>query len=776
MREIAKAATATLILLAAVLVGNAACARTVTVGVVRDGPSRDDALLPMIQEELGRLSDADIVFKQPPEFDAAWDGSRAGRVVEAALADGEVDIILGIGSLVVQEAARDGLMLSKPFVSSFVQRADIPRMPYAGGDEVLKDNLSLIVIPERVERDVEALRRIVPFERLHIAIDDVEGEHLEDLRAALDAHGARMGFELEVLGVPPDPAAFYSLVGDDVEVVYLTGMPRLSMDLRRDFIEGLTARGIPTFSMMGHPDVELGALAALTPDISRQVARRVALNISRLIRGESTANLPVLMSVDTKVWINGRTAVAVGYEPDFEASVYARFLYPEAFAGMQETLTLEQAFTLAEQGNTSLSIKDADVESSYRNKQRSLSPMLPQITGGASYLVQEPLVSSPLIFDNQTTAGIKASQMIFDDRLISDYRTLSRLHESSEMDREIARLDVLSEAGLAYLNLALANVLLRIDAQNVRLTEDNLDLSRVRYDAGQAGKDEVFRWEAELAQRRASMLNTNTSVESSRIALNQALGVDQDTRWTVREYDVDVDEMELVGVLITEMLRTPADFRRLRDVMVELAEENAPELKYLDNLIAAGEIQVGQRKRRFLLPSLAASFSYDYYLDSDPEIDEGRDDTYRVELSAAYPLFNGGDRYQDLKLQQSEVEKLRRERELARQRVEQRTRTALRRIEGSFPSIRLAAEAAASSRLNLDVVKDKYAQGIVNITELLDAQNQNFITEQSEAATVYAFLSDLVILQRAVSWFEFEHDDEEVSRISRRIREAMGRD
>jgi outer membrane protein TolC len=208
--------------------------------------------------------------------------------------------------------------------------------------------------------------------------------------------------------------------------------------------------------------------------------------------------------------------------------------------------------------------------------------------------------------------------------------------------------------------------------------------------------------------------------------------------------------------------------------MVDLAEENAPELEYLDKLIAAREIQVGQRKRRFLLPSLSASFSYDYYLDSDPEINEDRDDTYRVELSAAYPLFNGTDRYQDLKLQQSEVERLRRERELARQRVEQRTRTALRRIEGSFPSIQLAAEAAASSRLNLEVVKDKYAQGIVNITELLDAQNQNFIAEQSEAGTVYAFLSDLVILQRAISWFEFEHDDQEISKIGKRIQEAMG--
>jgi hypothetical protein len=84
-----------------------------------------------------------------------------------------------------------------------------------------------------------------------------------------------------------------------------------------------------------------------------------------------------------------------------------------------------------------------------------------------------------------------------------------------------------------------------------------------------------------------------------------------------------------------------------------------------------------------VLPSFVANFNYDYYLDRTPEIDGGRDDTYRVEVAAVYPLFNGTDRYQDLKLQQSELEGLKGERELARQRVEQRT---MRRIRISPPT------------------------------------------------------------------------------------------
>jgi len=68
-----KAIVTALMLLSAVLLGSAAEARTVTIAVVRDGPSVEDALLPLVEEELGRLTDAELIFKQAPEFDAGWD-------------------------------------------------------------------------------------------------------------------------------------------------------------------------------------------------------------------------------------------------------------------------------------------------------------------------------------------------------------------------------------------------------------------------------------------------------------------------------------------------------------------------------------------------------------------------------------------------------------------------------------------------------------------------------------------------------------------------------
>ena len=92
--------------------------------------------------------------------------------------------------------------------------------------------------------------------------------------------------------------------------------------------------------------------------------------------------------------------------------------------------------------------------------------------------------------------------------------------------------------------------------------------------------------------------------------------------------------------------------------------------------------------------------------------------------------------------------------ELNRQLVEQRIRTSLSQLDNSINSIDHTRDAAEASRKNLEVVQDKYSQGLVNVTDLLEAQNQSFQADQNEAVAKYKFLLDLVEFQRSISWFE----------------------
>ncbi len=102
---------------------------------------------------------------------------------------------------------------------------------------------------------------------------------------------------------------------EGVQAVVLGPTPRLAPVQRQGLIELVTSLTLRSYSLEGLPDVEAGVLMSRTPDQRTQLARRVALNISELIRGVGVANLAVFLSVDPSLYLNGNTAARIGYSP-----------------------------------------------------------------------------------------------------------------------------------------------------------------------------------------------------------------------------------------------------------------------------------------------------------------------------------------------------------------------------------------------------------------------------------------------------------------------------
>jgi outer membrane protein TolC len=71
------------------------------------------------------------------------------------------------------------------------------------------------------------------------------------------------------------------------------------------------------------------------------------------------------------------------------------------------------------------------------------------------------------------------------------------------------------------------------------------------------------------------------------------------------------------------------------------------------------------------------------------------------------------------------------------------------------------------------VVQDKYSQGLLNVTDLLEAQNENFAAEQGAAAANYLFLIDLNAFERSIAWFENEQTPEAQEEFVDRIRQGL---
>ena len=89
------------------------------------------------------------------------------------------------------------------------------------------------------------------------------------------------------------------------------------------------------------------------------------------------------------------------------------------------------------------------------------------------------------------------------------------------------------------------------------------------------------------------------------------------------------------------------------------------------------------------------------------------------------------------------------------ERVEQSIRSSLHQAGASYAGIELAMDAADAARRNHDLVRDAYRSGVVQILDLLDAQNGALVADQVAATAVHAYLIDLMQVERAIGRFDF---------------------
>jgi outer membrane protein len=740
------------------------------IAVVRDGPTPARHIAALVESELeGLMPGAAIRFVSSPEFDAGWKADRTEAALQAALDDPEVDMILSVGALVTAKASAADL--SKPVVSAYIQGLDLFGLHDAETDRSTKKNLAWLLFTGRDESDFQVFRGLVPFETAVVLLPRSFLDAGEPMASALRSAESQLG--CRTVGVGEDALIDFAEL-EGTQAVVLAPLPHLSEEARRGLIGTLTDRGLPTFSLVGgHPDVELGALATTGGDVSRQVSRRAALNLSELIRGRPTSHLPVILAVNTRLVVNARTAAAIGYEPDVRTRILAHFVHPEALESEEEPLTLDRTLQMALDGNVTLSISEQDVETAFQRQRVAQSAMLPQAYTPATYYQFNPRGLEGFIPDKTFSLGVYLRQMIYDDRVVTDYKSAGKDHEASREALDTQRMNVLASAGATFLDLTLSRILYRIEVEDLALAEENLQLARVRLETGYSGPDEVLRWEAEVARRRSTLLDRQAGVDTQRIALNQVLGIEQDRLWDPQNIPVDPETFSFVGGRLANAFDGARSVERLQEFSVQFALENAPEMRFLRRQVESRGLQLEQRKRRWWLPSFWADFSYDYEIARSPELPELDRGVYQLQVQGVYPLFEGGARSREIKRVDSEVRRLGHQLEQARQLVERRTRTSFERMRASFPIIKLNRMAAESARKNLVVVQDKYADGLVNVTDLISAQVEAFRAVSAAAAANYVFLLDLLAYQRALSWFEATKTPDERTELVRQATVAI---
>jgi outer membrane protein TolC len=430
--------------------------------------------------------------------------------------------------------------------------------------------------------------------------------------------------------------------------------------------------------------------------------------------------------------------------------------------------TLDQVAHEALRVNQDLKAGESELAAGEQDVREARSALLPQLSLEALGLVvdEDRAAGSFGQQAERTLSGaLSFNQLLYSDAALGNVRIQDYLQSAREEEFEQLRLDVVLEATTAFLNVLRAQTLERIRRENLRLTEDNLRIAQRRQKLGVTGPSESYRWESQLADDRRQLLEASRQLDVARSILNRTLNRPVEERFRAEIPDLLDPNLRTGRGSLEPYVNNPWTFEQFRDFMVREGLDASPELKGLDEAIAAQERALLSARRSYWSPTVALFGDLTNRLSRSGEGSDPAsaipgaalpDDTdWNVGVQLSLPLISGGARKADVRRGSENLAALRRARESTREKIELRIRASLFQIAASSPAIDLSAQAADAAQRNLDLVRDSYEQGVVSILDLLDAQNAALISDQVAANAVYDFLIDLMEAQRATVNFDF---------------------
>ena len=763
---------------------------TVRIGLVIDGSWEENSeMLQNIQREILALTtgEFDVQFPSDKTIQADWTIEKIRNAIDRLLSDHEVDLILTLGSISSQEVCTRKA-LQKPVIAPFIIDSDLQDCPIKDGNSGIK-NLNYVSEPSPIKRDLAIFREIVPFKKCAILAN---GHYLESHPAFIEGTKKlfkELNLDLQLVGVRPSDQEPLASLEKDVDAVYILPLPFLSTDEYQAMATELIKRKCPSFSYTGAERVEQGILAGLNKDVLNRIARRVALNVQRILLGDEPESIPVMISLSKQLTINDATSRAIGVYLSWAVVTEAEVIGREQ-RRIDRELDMNGVVQEAVATNLELAAKGYYVAAGKQNVNEARSRLLPSIDLSSTYLVidKDRAENSMGMQAERTLSGsVTATHVIFSEPAWANLSIQKSIQETREFEYQQLKLDITQDAVTGYLNVLRAKTFERIQQENLKMTRQNLELARLREVIGNAGPAEVYRWESEIALNRNAVIDANSQRNLAEIQVNRLLHRPAEESFNTLEADIHDPHLITYNKEIFQYIENRPAFRMFRQFMVEEGFQNSPELAALDAVIDAQERILRSATNRFWSPIIALQAGMDNSfsrkgagtkgIDLPPEFSslfqfpEPKDLSWNAALNISFPLFQGGAKFILRQKAIKELSQLQTKRSAVKELIEQRIRSALHIAGASYAAIaqvRLAAEAAHKS---LKVVQDAYSKGLVSVVELLDAQNVVMLTDQLAANAVYDFLIDLMEVERAIGTSDFLATDEDREAFIQRARE-----
>lgn len=394
-------------------------------------------------------------------------------------------------------------------------------------------------------------------------------------------------------------------------------------------------------------------------------------------------------------------------------------------------LGLTEVVEQALKHNANVTSSDMEITRAKYNQQKSFGSLLPLInlSGSYGYTLKKQRVyfgsgndskPSPMsrFFPDEgiemgqkhnIQTGLSATMPLIIPQLWASLRLERQMVESAVESARASRVSMISQVRKAYMGALLAQEaydVLRQSLEQLRQTEHDIDMKLKK---GLVAEYDLVRMQAQVQNLLPEVLRSEQAIRLSRMKLavlmNLPINYHIEPTERLEEYERVVEHM-----LLTD--DTP------------LTLNNNTTLRNLD--LQGQQLEQALRiKKMAFLPSLSASFSYNYSFASD----QFRLDNHKrwsphsmVGLSLSIPIFSGGSRYNDVRATRLQIKQLA-ERRLQAERELSLGLESAKSEQRSAAEVFLASRSAErSAQQGYEIALMRYSTGVGTLLELNDAQ------------------------------------------------------
>jgi len=426
-----------------------------------------------------------------------------------------------------------------------------------------------------------------------------------------------------------------------------------------------------------------------------------------------------------------------GQQVQFQGSVPSGVASPTPLV-----LTLQDAIDRGLRTNLGLLLSGQASESARGERLRSLSALLPQVTGEVSQNVQQidlptrginfhlpgfstPAVVGPFQF---TDARAYASFSVFDYSLRKTYRAAQEGEQAAQLSFKDARDLVVQSVANAYLLVIAGSS--RVQALRAQVETDQAIYDRTadQHRAGTAAAIDVLRAHVELQQEQQKLIAQDNQVAKDKLALGRVIGLPSGQQFTIADRE-PYSPLEAM---------TP-------DQALSTAYQQRADLQSAQAAVRAAEDSVGAaRAERY--PNLGIAADYG---DVGTTLASSHG-TFSFSAFAKFNIFDGGRISGDtiqaraaLKQRQDELADL-------RGQIDYQVRAALLDIQSAAEQVDVARNNLDLANQTLTQARDRFASGVTDTIEVVQAQGSVAVSNDNLIGALYAHNLAKVELARAL--------------------------